>query len=828
VGWDPLAQGLDRASSVIAIGDKGVEGTVGLLATSVAEFVAALIALLHPRIATIGRGDMSDAAARNRGATGPFGHRAPIRYVWEGKAHWYLPDYVAATADGRPIVIEAGIGAKKGEPRELAKLEAARAWAASQNGELWVIAAELVPGRWVRGALALYLARLDYRGPAAILGRIRGIWARESASIEALVERLADAADAETVRAAALKVAGDLLAEGRLELDLTTTVLTFATRLRARDALRPPLEPPGIIRDLERLAALAERAAAAPADTAPADRPDIDPDTIEDPVQRDEFLRRRAAMVDVLGGDAAAAAARRHGLDPRRVQQLVKAHRVHGDRALLPYGRAGSPTSGPPAEVDAKIGELYRKAERPTIAAIVDDASLHALAKRLGRRSPTRYEVDKVVRRLLRTDQATRQARAGRRLVPLTVSGRAVTTEFVPGSVTEFDECTLDAKVLALQGAQTTIRLHIGVLIDVATRHPLSVVVSPKALDQWDLRRAVLRALLPDDDLRARFGIRRRYARRPIPCVVRTDNGRIEVSRLAVDMACRTPFMLEWAPRRDGHAKPVVEALFGVLNRRFLHRITITTKQGPEALGVHDPDAAAIARGIDADRFERALMRVVFDVYPTAWHRGLHERPGAALDDALERFPVRTWQGSPDDLRRRLRRDEGTRLVVRQGISYKGAWYGAPWLADRLGTRVRIRVDEDDVRTLDAYDKAGAFLGVVGCERIAARFGRAVSRWELDLERRADAAIAKAANEAATERQHEVTAELESPTEIVTKASRRRHHGRRAAETATAAEAAASAPDIPQAPAPRVKPTLALPTAEDGDYEVLVDPADAA
>ena len=89
------------------------------------------------------------------------------------------------------------------------------------------------------------------------------------------------------------------------------------------------------------------------------------------------------------------------------------------------------------------------------------------------------------------------------------MTGRAASTEFVPGLRVEFDEATLDVKVLALAGTSTTIRLHIGLLIDVATRYPLSVVLSPKALDQWDFRRALLRALLPDDDFRARFGIER-------------------------------------------------------------------------------------------------------------------------------------------------------------------------------------------------------------------------------------------------------------------------------------------------------------------------------
>lgn len=175
-GLDPGAQGLDRISGVVPVGDKGVEGSRVGYYTTRAEFVALLMALNHHRVAKVGRADMSDAAVRKRGVTGPLGARVPIHHEWEGAGHWYLPDFAGLTRDGRPLLIEAGISAQKGEPRELAKLEAARAMVTSMGGELWVIAADLVPGRFVRGALALYLATFDYHRDANLLAEIRAIW----------------------------------------------------------------------------------------------------------------------------------------------------------------------------------------------------------------------------------------------------------------------------------------------------------------------------------------------------------------------------------------------------------------------------------------------------------------------------------------------------------------------------------------------------------------------------------------------------------------------------------------------------------------------------
>lgn len=315
------------------------------------------------------------------------------------------------------------------------------------------------------------------------------------------------------------------------------------------------------------------------------------------------------------------------------------------------------------------------------------------------------------------------------------------------------------------------------------------------------------------------------------PCLIATDNGKIETSNLAVQMACDIGTVIEWEPRGDAHAKPVVESMFKVINSRFLHRLEITTKENPDARGAHDPDAAARSLGMDTDRFERTLMRAIYDVYVAEWHKNAKERPEALLRDGLRLFPVRVWPGEADDLRRLLRRDEGLHLVDRHGVWYHGEWYGNHGLLDsRIGTEIRIKVDEDDVRTVDAYEpgEGGTFFGALKCDRIAKRFGRPVSRWELELERIADAKFAAAAHGATEADRDEIQNEHESVDRQAAKAARMKFHSQRAAETATA-DAIASHPDVPQPPArPVVHPTLDLPAAGDEDFEILIDPADAA
>src|SRR5205085_265613 len=91
-------------------------------------------------------------------------------------------------------------------------------------------------------------------------------------------------------------------------------------------------------------------------------------------------------------------------------------------------------------------------------------------------------------------------------------------------------------------------------------------------------------------------------------------------------------------------------------------------------------------------------------------------------------------------------------LVINKGVSFLGHWYGDRWrgekgkdprlerkvgtdklagvLKDRQDTRIDIKVLDDDLRTVDAYDLKGVFIGVLVSNRLGA-YGRPVSRTEI-------------------------------------------------------------------------------------------------
>jgi hypothetical protein len=62
----------------------------------------------HPQVAWYGRGDISSTFASTYKITTPLPTPYTIDYLFEGKAHVYLPDAIGQLLDGRLLIAEAG------------------------------------------------------------------------------------------------------------------------------------------------------------------------------------------------------------------------------------------------------------------------------------------------------------------------------------------------------------------------------------------------------------------------------------------------------------------------------------------------------------------------------------------------------------------------------------------------------------------------------------------------------------------------------------------------------------------------------------------------
>jgi hypothetical protein len=731
-------------------------------------------------------------------------------------------------APNATYVLEAGRIRRKASPKELAKLVTARDLTRATGGELVVVSSERLRPRGVRSRLLLHLRAFDYRGPDDLRATIRSEWERRDRSIREVVEHFGREESPEVVLAAAWAAAGDLARAARLlKPGLDEEPLSLDSRIRATRPGTPLVLPSGLITDLDELVALADELGG------PTSAPDeddverlslagsvIDPAAIPDAAERDRFERRLAAAhAHEIEGVPLAAAARRFGLPVRGFQRLYARSLEHGQAAFYAHASYGRPYTTLPEQMVGLIRKLYSGTTRPTATAVAESLDFRRLTEDLELdRTPSRRQVSAVITHLMATDHKVRQARAGRKHLPFIVRGRSADVESRPAFLVELDEETFDVLAVTDEKDEVTVRLHVGVLICVGTRNILAAIVSPKSLDQWDLRRLLLRAMLPKDALKAHFGLKNDWPSAMV-AIVSTDNGRIMTSALSLQAAAEVPFVIQFVPIKEPTAKPYVESFFGGLKDLFEHRLIVSTGSSPDDRGRHDPAAEAIRRGITPAKLERALLKHVADVYHRRFHRGLRKTPAGAWRTAVDRLGVRTWQGSADELRRLLKRDEGVRLVVDRAVSYLGRWYGDTFLDPWGGKQLRMKVDDDDLRTVDVYTEAGVFLGAVRNDELARR-GRPVSRWELDLEAAVEKEVEKVANAEAVGNAQEVRAEADGAAGR--RRARTRLHRERADETATQSsrDVLAGAPP----PIRRLPASLAQPVADDDtDYDSLED-----
>src|SRR5713226_4540343 len=87
--------------------------------TSQLEERLAMYLEYHPHVRSYQRGDASEEFARARHLHTPLGTPYRIAYLYEGKPHDYLPDFVGTLCDGGLLIAEAGREEEKSRGRAL-------------------------------------------------------------------------------------------------------------------------------------------------------------------------------------------------------------------------------------------------------------------------------------------------------------------------------------------------------------------------------------------------------------------------------------------------------------------------------------------------------------------------------------------------------------------------------------------------------------------------------------------------------------------------------------------------------------------------------------
>jgi transposase len=719
----------------------------------------------HPHVRFYQRGDASVACAGSYGLATPLGTPYRINYVFEEKAHEYLPDFVGTLCDGGLLIAEAGRESEKRQGPALAKAEAARRLAQLKEGVYWIGTDEnLLPRRYYN---LTYLHARRQRFPTydAIAATVLGHWPwGELHSVNEFIQLFGPRWSEVEVEAAVWKLIGDMAAAGRLLVDLTDVILDRTTSLALLHPQAPPLLPdplPSSLEEETEPALVSVQSDVEDGDAQPFDQgvipgPTFDASVLKTAEHQARLHRNLAAVTEVLTGGKLPQVASKYEMTVSVLGRLVQRTKAFGQLACVPYATYHRERELRP-EFQQLMRKLYTHPMRPTIMAVYEDVHLKRLAEDLSKRegtlvkTPTYRQVRSFLQDIAQEAQVA-SARSGLKYPP---KERMSPHSFVlsipfPALICQVDEHTLDQLVVTPDETVITQRVHGAVLICVRTAAILGAVLSLDALREEDYMRLVKMSLEPKDRLTTLYECAHRWPCFGKPAVIFHDRGKIFTSERARQVLVdRLGITTEQAPPFAPTAKGTVEALFTWTTRKFEHRLPGTTKATLRDRGTYDSMHEAEKAGITLDVLEKLFIQAIVDGYMQEWDRLRRQTRLALWEESVREKGVPRWMGSHDDLKLLLmkamnRKNPATgRYAIRHGaLSFLGRRYTSPGLLDRLrGREIDIYYDRRDISVIYLFLE-GELVGEAYCTEF---LHRRVSIWEAQAERHADTLQAKAA-----------------------------------------------------------------------------------
>src|SRR5437660_5682716 len=198
----------------------------------------------QPQVAWYGRGDISATFASTYKIATPLPTPYTIDYLFEGKAHVYLPDAIGQLLDGRFLIAEAGLEQDKRRERNRAKAEAARKVAEQQAGVYWIGTEATLSGPRHANLVFLHARRPTFPAWSALSEALQIIWPwGEAACVQELVERLGERWPQAEKEAAIWKRCADAAPQGHLLVDLASVSLNRLTPLMCLSPDSLPILP---------------------------------------------------------------------------------------------------------------------------------------------------------------------------------------------------------------------------------------------------------------------------------------------------------------------------------------------------------------------------------------------------------------------------------------------------------------------------------------------------------------------------------------------------------------------------------------------------------
>lgn len=744
--------------------------------TTTLELKLALFLEYHPHVRSYQRGDMSVAFANAYRVVTPLGTPYRISYMFEGKPHDYLPDFVGTLSDGGLLIAEAGRESEKSKGRALVKAEAARRLAHLKGGVYWIGTEANLSERRHQNWLYLHARRQPFPAYAEISAVLLAQWPYgDLRSVSEWVQMLGSRWSDPEVEAAVWKLAGDAAAEGRLLVDLTEVELSQSTPLAVLEPSFPPILPDPLPSELqeppdeEALHEIFDDDLTLDPHTG-IPGPTFDASTLENTEQQAMFHRNLAAVTAVLAGMGTKSVAQAYGMATSTLSRLVRRTKSLGQMACVPYATYHRDRALR-QEFQQLIRKLYMQPLRPTVMAVYEDVQLKQLAEELSVREhrqvavPTYWQVWGFIKTISGEANIV-EARSGLKHPP---RERMSPHSFVlsiaaPALICQVDEHTLDQLVVTSDGSVITRRVHGAVLICVKTAAILGAVLSLDSLKEEDYMRLVKMSLEPKDRLTTLYECKHRWPCYGKPAVIFHDRGKIFTSERATQVLVdRLGIVTEQAPPYAPSAKGTVEALFTWMTRKFEHRLPGTTKATPKDRGTYDSAGEAEKAGITLDVLEKLFIQSIVDAYLQEWDPLRRGQRITLWEESVEARGVPRYLGSQDDLKLLLmkavnRRNLATgRYAITHGkLSFLGRNYVSPGLLDRLrGKEIDIYFDRRDISVIYLFLE-GTLVGEAYCtEFMECR----VSVWEAKARQHADTEQAKQASAESLENRQRIQQE---------------------------------------------------------------------
>jgi hypothetical protein len=733
----------------------------------------------HPHVRTYQRGDASPAFVNAYHLFTPLPTPYRISYLYDGKSHDYLPDFVGTLNDGGLLIAEAGREEEKSQGRALLKAEAARRLAQLKGGVYWLGTDVNLSVRRHQNWLYLHARRRAFSAYQEIAQALLAHWPQGSIhTVHELVQRFGPHWSEAEVEAAVWKLAGEAAAEGRLLVDLTEVELSHETPLAFLDSHAPPILPHPLPSSLEEtepesdLLAWEEKDEDELLDLRDGiPGPTFDASVLAEASQQALFHRNLAAVQAALAGKGIRGVAEVYGMAPSTLSRLVRRAKELGQIACVPYATYRRERLLR-MEFQHLIRKLYTHPLRPSVMAVYEDEQLARLALELTERegksvpAPTYHQVYDFLKEISREAPVV-AARTGLKHPPrerMSPQSFVLSIAF-PALVCQVDEHTMDLLVVTLDGIVITRRVHAAVLICVKTAAILGAVLALDSLKEEDYMRLVKMSLEPKDDLVRRYECKHLWPCSGKPAVIFHDRGKIFTSERATQVLVdRLGIVTEQAPAYAPSAKGTVESVFTWVTRKFTHRLPGTTKATPADRGTYDSIAEAEKAGITLDVLEKLFIQSIVDGYLQEWDTLRGGKRISLWEVNVREKGVPRYLGSQDDLKLLLMKAVNRKNPVtgryaispHHGLSFLGHRYVSPGLLDRLrGKEIDIYYDRRDISVIYLFLE-GELVG----EAYATSFmGRRVSIWEAQSERRASAPEAKEASAQSRENRQRIQRE---------------------------------------------------------------------